>query len=74
MSPNGGGLQEIYLLQLKAILEVLKNLKQNSVKLEQHNLVQDGLGLCSKRWKTRCLWNSKSRQSINAWSDVVEQF
>jgi superoxide dismutase len=36
---------------LKAFLEVLTNLKLNSVKLEQHNLVQDGLGLCSKGGK-----------------------
>jgi superoxide dismutase len=36
---------------LKVVLEVLTNLKLNSVKQEQHNLDQDGLGYVFKDGK-----------------------
>jgi Fe-Mn family superoxide dismutase len=62
------------LAAIESSFEVLKNLKLNSVKLEQHNLVLD-LALCTKR-KTRSLWYSKPRQSINArcrlwWNSIL---
>jgi hypothetical protein len=55
---------------MKVLLDLLKSLKLNSVK-QEHNLVQDGLGFVFTRWKTRCLQELKSRQSINA--SVVEE-
>jgi superoxide dismutase len=45
MTPNGGGLPTGDLLTaIESAFELLKSLKQNSVKQEQHNLVQVGLG------------------------------
>jgi Fe-Mn family superoxide dismutase len=44
MTPNGGGPTGDLLTAIESAFGTLKSLKQNSVKQEQHNLVQVGLG------------------------------
>jgi superoxide dismutase len=62
VTPNGGGLPTGDLLTaIESAFGTFEEFKQNLVRQEQHNLVQVGLGFVFKRWKTRCLRNSKSR-------------
>jgi Fe-Mn family superoxide dismutase len=51
MSPNGGGLPTGDLLAAIEVLEVLTNLKLNSVKLDNTIWIRMGLVMCTKDGK-----------------------